>query len=484
MHFAKTYAQLLLDLPPELSQKAIQYRELKKLINQVVLELASLGLSPDVLHHLLDDADTASGSPKLLYEVNDDSGRIEPILRVAIDEPPSARITTDSQENLVVEEKRALWSLWNRSLDNESSQPGQTVIPLAADSAFFQLLSTALQSFSDHLQVVKTEFTETLLTLSAKIGDSARPVSRASTSFRPLSSTVVHPGTISVPSIANKVSLVSAFIRTEPPQSDLYCWRELFQLYIEAEIFESVGEAHRGERSIEESEQRLRLFTERVCNEGFADPKKLKLDASREALQVFLELSLGILNVKKFQHANAEAARKILKKHTKRTALPLDPTVTHEQNLSLILSPLASSASLPRLLVQAIGEILLPVIPHIDDYSCLICTGIAFKPIRLKCGHLFCVRCLVKMQKRGQGDCPLCRAETVLIADRCDNFRASIACDKLTSPLANVDWALINFLKDWFPIEARAKLKQDEKEASHEQLLELGLDPDQKCTIM
>jgi hypothetical protein len=47
---------------------------------------------------------------------------------------------------------------------------------------------------------------------------------------------------------------------------------------------------------------------------------------------------------------------------------------------------------LPRILVQAIHETLLPLIPSIDDYSCLICTGIAFKPIRLACGHLFCVR--------------------------------------------------------------------------------------------
>ncbi|KAJ7597838.1 SPX domain-containing protein [Mycena floridula] len=452
MHFSKTYSQLLLDLPPELRDNAIQYRQLKKLINQVVLELAALGLNPNVLHQLLDDADAASGSPKLVYEFNADSGQIEPILRVSIDEPPTAHIASESQEDLAVEEKNLLWSLSNRISNSEASQAGQIIIPLVADSAFFQLLSTALQSLSDHLQVVKNEFTNTLVSLSAKIGDSARPVSQASTSFKPLSS-MTHPGTISIPSMTNK--------------SDLYSWRELFQLYVEAEIFESVGEAHRGERSLEDSEHRLRLFVERVSDGGFADPKKFKLNASREALQSFLESNLFILNVKKFQHANSEATRKILKKHTKRTALPLDPIPNHDQNLSLILSPLSSSASLPRLLVQAIGEMLLPVIPHIDDYSCLICTGIAFKPIRLQCGHLFCVRCLVKMQKRGQGDCPMCRAKTVLIADR-----------------SNVDWALINFLQDWFPVESRAKLKQNEKEASEEQLLELGLDPNQKCTIM
>lgn len=44
------------------------------------------------------------------------------------------------------------------------------------------------------------------------------------------------------------------------------------------------------------------------------------------------------------------------------------------------------------MLVQAVGETILPIVPHIDDYECVICTSIAFKPIRLQCGHLFCVR--------------------------------------------------------------------------------------------
>lgn len=43
MHFSKTYAQLLLTLPPDLRESAIQYRQLKKIINQIVAELTSLG---------------------------------------------------------------------------------------------------------------------------------------------------------------------------------------------------------------------------------------------------------------------------------------------------------------------------------------------------------------------------------------------------------------------------------------------------------
>ena len=43
MHFSKTYAQLLSSLPPDLRDNAIEYLQLKKLINQVVQELTSLG---------------------------------------------------------------------------------------------------------------------------------------------------------------------------------------------------------------------------------------------------------------------------------------------------------------------------------------------------------------------------------------------------------------------------------------------------------
>lgn len=165
----------------------------------------------------------------------------------------------------------------------------------------------------------------------------------------------------------------------------------------------------------------------------------------------------------------------------------------------------ATTSSLPHLLVQAIGEMLLPIIPHIDDYSCLICTSIAFKPIRLACGHLFCVRyvtflacyeieaislfrtisCLVKMQKRGQDHCPCCRALTVLKADKC-KLKIQIGISELKliwRIVANIDWALLNFMQDWFPQESSIKLKQNEREATQEELEEMGI-VDQKCVVM
>ncbi|KAK7471160.1 hypothetical protein VKT23_002571 [Stygiomarasmius scandens] len=560
MHFSKTYAKLLEDLPPELRQNAIQYRQLKKLINQVVLELGSLGLSPQVLQELLEgqesgaardfgtnveardlspvassssstlEAENGSGTihPRVVYEFNSKSGKIEPRLRIWVTSPlpdveppstPSSRADSDSED---VEDEGGehghggdveegmkpnagfLWALQQRtrfreetgritevtnhdtpstsaeepstsdSSPNNSDGSRELVIPLVKDSAFFQLLSTALQGLSDHFLLLHTEFTDTLHALAKSIGNTARPVSESSSAkFHP-HSVLSHPGEITAPIRANK--------------SDLYSWREIFQLYIDAEVFETLNEAHPGQTSTKEAEHRLQLFAERVSQRGLGDRRKLKMKQSRDALETFLGLNMLILNIKKFQEANAEATRKILKKHAKRTALPLPPSNASSPGpLALSLSSHTSSPTypappldpgitiigtsvhsfLPRILVQAIGETLLPIIPHIDDYSCVICTSIAFKPIRLGCGHLFCVRCLVKMQKRGQDACPMCRAPNVLRADK-----------------SNVDWALLNFMQDWFPLEARAKQKQGEKEAAEEQLREMGFDPSQKCIIM
>jgi len=324
----------------------------------------------------------------------------------------------------------------------------EVVIPLIHDSEFFNILSTTLESISAHLTKMHEEFLSNLTDLSRAIADSSHPASVAA-GFHPSSSITTHAGAIRVRTGELKVSPTREHFPAglnlgHIIQSDLYFWREIFQLYVEAEVFESMGEASRGEWSVEESERRLQVFAQRVTQQGLGDHRKFKQKQSLQALESFLKLNLFILDVKKvrlhrqlyfslyilasyakiqFSFANSEATRKILKKHTKRTALfyPGFQSTTSAggppQSL-LALVPHSSPFSFPRLLVQAVGETLLPIIPSVEDYSCLICTSIAFKPIRLSCGHLFCVRCLVKMQKRRKDNCPMCRSSSVLIANR------------------------------------------------------------------
>lgn len=82
-------------------------------------------------------------------------------------------------------------------------------------------------------------------------------------------------------------------------KSDLYTWREIFRLYAEAQVFESVSESTQGERSVEDVEKQLVLFKQLVQDKKAS----LILPASRDALDVFLSLNVFILDVKRVQLA-------------------------------------------------------------------------------------------------------------------------------------------------------------------------------------
>lgn len=113
--------------------------------------------------------------------------------------------------------------------------------------------------------------------------------------------------TSAVELLAREVSKVSSPSR---PKTDLYIWREIFSLWIEAEIFESDRERDRGERSTEEVEKKLDWFVDQVAKRKLA--KRMKNKESRAALEKFISLNVELLEMKKFQLANEEAARKIV----------------------------------------------------------------------------------------------------------------------------------------------------------------------------
>ncbi|KZV94469.1 hypothetical protein EXIGLDRAFT_736969 [Exidia glandulosa HHB12029] len=483
MHFGKSFEELLRTLPDEYQKQAIDYKKLKKLIRAVVVELNAAGLSPDLLHQLL-DAQSAKGKEralgerpgelhpsKVLYELSRESDALVPHLKIWLPSvhhgSPEARITEESsgsspdetpklvdaaQLHSETRHRRSgslLWTLqhtrasreslaadaWAGQLDDEKDptlvplppsptediEEGAKAVDVAipADQAFFALLSQMVAQISQLQKQLSNDFTSDVQGLSNVVSSAARPVS-------------------------------------EKGGSDLYAWREIFALWVESEVFESTSERTRGERPLAEAEDRLGDFARQVTKRGLGDGRTLKRAESRAAVEKFLELNLFVLNLKKFERANADAARKILKKHAKRTALP---TPTLSDSALIMLPRYEPATSLAHTLLLALTETLLPVLPSVEDYTCLICTSIAFRPIRLDCSHLFCVRCLAKMQKAGEANCPLCRAPTVLHASR-----------------ANLDMALQNFLQDWFPREVREKAKSNDREAAQEEMEELGLD--------
>jgi hypothetical protein len=180
-----------------------------------------------------------------VYEFNCKSGKIEPRLRISITSSPipspSVSTASSATESDSIEQDlknmSLLWALQRNSAvqgwgevedspqimevtDSEGSNgersqhpivasdnqgtPKEVVIPLVKDSAFFELLSTALHKFSDRFSILYADYVETLERLSIEIGDCARPVSSHKHNFHP-HSVLSNPGTISLPSRRNQV---------------------------------------------------------------------------------------------------------------------------------------------------------------------------------------------------------------------------------------------------------------------------------------
>ncbi|OCF40996.1 hypothetical protein I317_05195 [Kwoniella heveanensis CBS 569] len=298
------------------------------------------------------------------------------------------------------------------------------IIPLSSDLAFFHLLTSALTSLSTFHKRQQTLFKDNVENLCTLISNSISPSSAPEVIPIPLNPSIDRSSDSRAAN--NAISRIHQ-PNTKASKKDLYAWREIFTLWVEAEIFESNSERDRGERTVEAAEARLQKFANEVVKRGLGDRRTLRGKRSRKSWEEFLRLNVLLLDLKRFQVANINAARKILKKHDKRTALTasagfpsfvrstLSAHVDKDGNVSTWTF---YNTSLPHVLLASLTDTLLPILPSLDDYACLICTSIAFKPIRLGCGHLFCVRCLVKMQRAGKEECPLCRSKVILLADK------------------------------------------------------------------
>lgn len=228
-------------------------------------------------------------------------------------------------------------------------------------------------------------------------------------------------------------------------KSDLYPWREIFRIYLETGIFFSnlETESHQ-ERTIEEATERLTFFAGEIRRLGIQ--AKFKNPYSPSLFKMFLSVNMDVLRIMRFRDLNKTAMTKILKKFDKRTALGV------RQKFPTFVTPTGPLAShLSKAICHTLCTSLLNVIPQLDDYLCPICSSISIKPVRLSCNHIFCVRCLVKLQRAKKDPCPMCRRQCVLSADS-----------------GNLDMGLYNFLTQYFPKEVKVKQAENEHEVAME----------------
>jgi E3 ubiquitin-protein ligase BAH len=249
------------------------------------------------------------------------------------------------------------------------------------------------------------------------------------------------------------VSQPSRFSRT-----DLARWRQIFELYLDAQVFFATNEQDHGIRSSQTALKQLQWFQGEVDQRQLA--KGFRLRESKAAFTRFITLNASLLTNLKFQELNRLAVYKILKKFDKRTSLG----ISGEFPLALRSDRLLTG-SIAKDVCSQISQNLVSVVPQINDYLCPICFSIAYRPVRLDCQHVFCIRCIVKIQRRREKHCPLCRADVVMKA-----------C------LDHLDWDLAKYLKKYFPKEVKEKQHANELERHLE---DFGPEyVDQPCTIM
>ncbi|CCH43492.1 putative RING finger protein [Wickerhamomyces ciferrii] len=221
-------------------------------------------------------------------------------------------------------------------------------------------------------------------------------------------------------------------------KNDMYLWREIFNKYVEYKL----------DLKSQFNSKNLEIFVSNVKENKIL--KKFKhTKQNTEYFQTFYDLNLELLKFLSFENLNTIAIRKIVKKFDKNTLL------NSSKNFNKMIVFEKSSLSTSTI-EQVISTDIVKLVPQLDDYLCPICFTIAYKPIRLQCNHFFCIRCMIKLQRRNEPKCPICRDKVVMFATE-----------------ANLDYELMKFLKENFPKEVKQKQNQNEKEVTEETLSQL-----------
>lgn len=311
------------DFPPHWVERAIPYSQLKKCLKKVQRELQDLGLDPETLRSLLAANDGApvalhyklrgnitntqgsaakTTADRFFFDIESGSNIVRPKLTVnvhlrdgvAVDASlaPASRAFFEKIANEMVddnertfisqlqakEQRDARARAREEQQDGHSCDPGtgnyETIeVPLVFDAEFFDML----QNDVNKLDALQTEEQKQLTTEVMELSKEVSAVSR--------------------PSRFSK--------------SDLARWRQIFELYLDANVFFATQESDHGARNSQRAVKQLQWFQNEVDRRNLA--KEFKIRESRQAFARFLQLNASLLKNLQFQELNKLAVSKILK---------------------------------------------------------------------------------------------------------------------------------------------------------------------------
>ncbi|KAF4121580.1 SPX domain [Geosmithia morbida] len=436
MKFARDFKETLASqgFPSHWVENAIPYGQLKKCLKKVQRELQDLGLDPDTLKALSDPKNTSPVALKYRLQTSSDSNLVRPTLTVdvhfrdgiAVDasltqstrrflEKIASELPVSRQSSAPTsptEEK-------NESLDatmvdgsaqfnveeaNALKRPGcETIeVPLVFDNQFFEMLQSDVNNIEALQASEEANMTDEIVHIRDQVSVLAKP---------------------------RKFS-----------KTDLARWRNIFELYLDAEVFFSTHERNCGVRSSSAALEKLSWFQNEVKKRNLA--QSFKLPQSHAAFDRFLRLNLSLLKNLQFQELNQTAVMKILKKFDKRTALGISKSFrTAVQPHKLLAGSMAKGVC------SQLSQELVSIVPQINDYLCPVCFAIAYQPVRLDCEHLFCISCVINLQRHKDNHCPLCRASVVANASS-----------------GNIDTGVAAFMRKYFAKEVKEKERANDIE--------------------
>ncbi|KAG0054494.1 hypothetical protein BGZ83_011088 [Gryganskiella cystojenkinii] len=239
----------------------------------------------------------------------------------------------EPMETIVTPGSAALLSEASPSTDSSNTHIHTTeedgkrvlVIELTADTAFFDQLGEEVSQLSKLQQANKKEF-------ESKVED-----------------------------LGKVLTVVSS-----PHNKDMYTWREILKIYLDAQVFVGDQESDRSTRSSEKAQTQLQWFLKEMDRSKLVH--KFKQSKSKVAFNTFFQLNSELITMKQFKELNQMAMTKILKKHDKRTNLTASSGFPkHLQNEPFYNDNISKS------LTYTIGCQLVSIIPQPDDYACPIC---------------------------------------------------------------------------------------------------------------
>ncbi|KAK6213016.1 ring-14 protein [Colletotrichum tabaci] len=446
MKFAHDFKETLRreDFPSHWIDLAIPYGQLKKVLKRVARELNDLGLDPETLRQLLDPADDSPLAAKYRLDAAGNSKLLRPKLTVLVHMRDGNAVDASlaPASRSLIERIAALQSQDpDESILTPLKEPGSTPVLISSAESLANAeieLSDTQSGDEDHGHAAPVEYFERIEV----------PLVFDSEFFGILQSDVNNLDALQAKEEMAMVTEIVALRQevshlTKPSRlskSDLARWRAIFELYLDAQVFFSTNEQDHGSRSSQTAAKQLQWFQEEITKRNLV--KSFKIAESREALVRFLRLNAVLLKNLQFQEINQVAIYKILKKFDKRTCLGVSKSFPVQVHSDKLLA-----GSVAKDICAQMSTDLVSVVPQISDYLCPICFAIAYRPVRLACRHVFCIRCIVKIQRRNEKHCPLCRADTVMKASA-----------------DNLDIQLERYMRKYFPKEAKEKQRANEIE--------------------